>query len=186
MANITTELTTNNNIRITFAGRQGRHLRLTGSWTDWMLNINDFRDLIIPLSDTNVDFVIKELLNKQNYLNFNNTNIGQEYNLNNNRKIVRREISGNFRKKYQTVALFIRNNSGQWHPSTVEISKEEILSLIRAMITLDCPIDYCIVDSLRNMQYLLSILWVKKFNPKLLQGKKKPKADEIFRISLVK
>lgn len=54
------------------------------------------------------------------------------------------------------------------------------------MITLDRPNNYCLVDSLRNMQYLLSILWLKKFNPKLLQGKKRPQADEIFRISLVK
>ncbi len=186
MANITTELTTNNKVKITFAGRQGKHLRLTDSWTDWMLHINDFRDLIIPLSRKDTDFIITELLNNSNKLKFVNTNIGQEYNLNNDKKIVRREISGKFRKKYQTVALFIKNNSQQWPPSPVEINRNEILSLIRAMITLDRPTDYCIVDSLRNLQYLLAILWVKKFNPNLLQGKKKPKADEIFRISLVK
>ncbi len=151
-----------------------------------MLNINDFRDLIIPLPNKDVDYIIRNLLNKQNNLKFKNKKKGQEYNLNNDRKIVRREISGNVRKKYQTVALFIKNNSQQWPPSPVEISQEEILSLIRAMITLDRPIDYCIVDSLRNLQYLLAILWVKKFNPNLLQGKKKPKTDEIFRISLVK
>lgn len=48
------------------------------------------------------------------------------------------------------------------------------------------PANYCIADSLRNLQYLLSILWVKKANPVLLQGRKKPRVSEIFRISLVK
>lgn len=186
MANIITELTTPDTVKISFAGKHGKHLRLTRSWTDWMLNINDFRDLIIPLSDTNVDFIIRELLKNHNNLNFNETDIGQEYNLNNDRNIVRREIPGNVRKKYQTVALFVKNDPKKWPPDPVKINKEEILSLIRAMITLDCPSDYCIVDSLRNMQYLLAILWVKKSNPSLLQGRKKPNANEIFRISLVK
>ena len=54
------------------------------------------------------------------------------------------------------------------------------------MITLDRPDNYYIMDSLRNYQYLLAMLWVKKRNPDLLQGKKRPNANEIFRISLVK
>lgn len=57
---------------------------------------------------------------------------------------------------------------------------------MRAMITLDRPDNYYIMDSLRNYQYLLAMLWVKKRNPDLLQGKKRPNANEIFRISLVK
>lgn len=126
MANITTELTTNNNVKITFAGRQGKHLRLKGSWTDWMLHINDFRDLIIPLSDADVDFIIKELLNNPNNLKFNNINNRQKYILNSEKKIIRRVISGKKRKKYQAVVLFIKNKSRQWPPSPVEISKKEI------------------------------------------------------------
>lgn len=184
MANITTELSDNNTVRITFAGRQARHLRLTDSWTDWMLAMDDFRDLIIPLCREDVDFIITKLLNKSNRLQFVNTAIGQEYNLKNNKKIVRRLGAGNIRKEYQSVALFIQNDI--WPPEPIEINKREILSLIRAMITLDCPSNYCIADSLRNLQYLLSILWVKKANPRLLQGRRKPKANEIFRISLVK
>jgi hypothetical protein len=186
MANITTELSENNSVRITFAGRQARHLRLTDSWTDWMLSMDDFRDLIIPLSRDDVDFVITELLNNSNRLQFVNTAVGQEYNLNNGKKIVRRSGPGNTRSEYQSVALFIKNDTQRWTPDPVEICRDEILSLIRAMITLDCPADYCITDSLRNLQYLLAILWVRKFNPNLLQGRKKPKANEIFRISLVK
>jgi len=186
MANITTELSDNNTVRITFAGRQARHLRLTDSWTDWMLAMDDFRDLIIPLSGVDVNFIITELLNNSNRLQFVNTAIGQEYNLNNDKKIVRRLGAGNTRNEYQSVALFIRNDTQRWTPEPIEIGRDEILYLIRAMITLDCPANYCIADSLRNLQYLLSILWVKKANPRLLQGIRKPKASEIFRISLVK
>ena len=112
--------------------------------------------------------------------------IGQEYNLNDDKKIVRRLGAGRARKQYQGVALFIKNDTRTWPPEQIEIEREEILSLIRAMITLDCPDNYCLRDSLRNLQYLLAILWVKKVNLKLLQGRMKPKADEIFRISLVK
>lgn len=186
MANIITELTNTKKVKITFAGRQARHLRLTGAWTDWMLAMDDFRDLINPLRKEDVDFIITELLNNSNKLLFVRTDIRQEYNLSGDRKIVRRLGAGNTRNQYQSVALFMKNDQKAWPPMPIEIGREEILQLIRAMITLDCPADYCITDSLRNLQYLLAILWVKKTNPKLLQGKKKPKANEIFRISLVK
>jgi len=186
MANITTELSRNGLVRITFAGRQARHLRLTERWTDWMLAMDDFRDLIIPLTRDGTDSIITELLNNSNKLRFVNTDIGQEYNLNNDKKIVWRLGAGNTRKEYQSVAFFIRNEARRWPPEPVEVSRNEILYLIRAMITLDCPANYCITDSLRNLQYLLAILWVKKLNPNLLQGRKRPKANEIFRISLVK
>ena len=186
MANISTELSRNGLIRITFAGRQARHIRLRDGWTDWMLAMDDFRDLIIPLTREDTDLIIAELLNNSNKLRFVNTEIGQEYNLNNGKKIVRRLGAGNTRNEYQSVAFFIENESRRWPPEPLEISRNEILYLIRAMITLDCPSNYCITDSLRNLQYLLAILWVKKSNPNLLQGRKKPKANEIFRISLVK
>ena len=186
MANITTELSENNTTRVTFARRQGKHLRLTDSWTDWMLAMDDFRDLIVPLSKEDVDFIITEVLNNSNSLQFVSTAIGQEYNLDNDKKIVRRLVSGNTRKEYQSVALFIKNDTRTLPPEQIEVERGEILSLIRAMITLDCPVNYYLADSLRNLQYLLAILWVKKKNPKLLQGRKKPKANEIFRISLVK
>ena len=114
MANITTELSRNGLIRITFAGRQARHLRLTDVWTDWMLAMDDFRDLIIPLTREDTDLIIAELLNNSNKLRFVNTDIGQEYNLNNGKKIVRRLGAGNTRNEYQSVAFFIRNDSQRW------------------------------------------------------------------------
>lgn len=186
MANIKTELSEHDTVKITFAGRQGRHLRLTDSWTDWMLNMDDFRDLVNPLTEDLVESLITKLLNKSNKLQFVNTRIGQEHTLTNGKKIVRRLVRGIYRKQYQSVALFIRNDARQWPPEPVYLHAGEILSLVRAMMTLDCPSDHCVRDSLRNMQYLLSILWVKKVNPKLLQGIRRPKANEIFRISLVK
>jgi hypothetical protein len=186
MANIITELSENNKIKIIFSGRQARHLRLTGEWTDWMLAMDDFRDLIIPLCNEDVDFIITQLLNNLNRLRFVRDGIRQEYSLCEDKKIVRRLGPGNVRSQYQSVALFIKNETGVWPPEPIEIGKRELLLLIRAMVTLDCPADYCVTDSLRNLQYLLAILWVKKTNPKLLQGRKKPRANEIFRISLVK
>ena len=186
MANIITELAEHNTVRVIFAGRQARHLRLTDVWTDWMLAMDDFRDLIIPLRREDADIIITKLLNEPNRLQFVNTDIGQEYNLSGDKKIVRRLGPGNTRSLYQSVALFIKNDTRTWPPEQIEIKQEELLLLIRAMITLDSPDDHCITDSLRNLQYLLAILWVKKANPRLLQGRKKPKANEIFRISLVK
>ncbi len=193
MANIITSLLANNNVRIEFSGRQGAHIRLTPkntlpySWTDWMLAIDDFRDLIIPLSIVDSDFLIGELLNTQNKLPFNAINANrQEYILSDDKKIVRRLDAGKVRNKYQTVALFIKNNARRWLPDSLELNRNEILSLLKAMITLDCPANYYLRDSLRNLQYLSALLWVKKENPKLLQGIKKPKANEIFRISLVR
>ncbi len=70
MANITTELSRNNLVTITFAGRQAKHLRLTDGWTDWMLAMDDFRDLIIPLTKEDTDSIITELLNNPNKLRF--------------------------------------------------------------------------------------------------------------------
>jgi len=186
MANIITELSENNKVRIIFSGRQARHLRLTGEWTDWMLAMDDFRDFIIPLRKEDIDFIIGELLHNSNKLQFVQTDIGQEYNLSNSKKIVRRLGAGNTRNQYQSVAFFIRNNRRIWPPEPIEIRTKDILLLMRAMVTLDCPADYCVTDSLRNLQYLLAMLWVKKTNPKLLQGIRKPRANEIFRISLVK
>ena len=151
-----------------------------------MLAMNDFRDLIIPLSEEDIDIVITKLLNQQNRLQFVNTDIGQEYNLSGNKKIVRRLGPENTRSLYQSVALFIKNDAKTWPPEQIEIKQEKILSLMWAMITLYRPEGYCIINSLRNLQYLLAILWVKKNNPKLLQGTKKTSANEIFRISLVK
>jgi len=186
MAKIQVELTTNK-LRITFSsGRQGKHLRLTGNWTDWMLEMDDFRDLIIPLHNQDVDFIITELLNNSNRLNFSRTTLGQELVLDVSKKIVRRVGPGNVRKEYQSVALFIENGDRQFPPPPLEIEIRDLLKLIRAMITLDCPQNYCVRDSLRNLQYLLAILWVRKENPNLLRGESKPKANEIFRISLVK
>ncbi len=154
MANITTELSPDGLVRIVFAGRQAKHLRLTDGWTDWMLAMDDFRDLIIPLTREDTDFIIKELLNNPNRLRFNSATTGQEYNLGNGKKIIRRVGAGNTRNEYQGVALFIENSARRWSPEPVELSKNDILALIRAMITLDCPANYCVTDSLRNPQYL--------------------------------
>lgn len=194
MANIITSLLENNNIKVEFSGRQGNHIRLTqennhaeDSWTDWMMAIDDFRDLIIPLSEENVNHLIRELLCNSNILEFNNVDENtQEHILSDDKKIVKRLVAGRERHEYQTIALFIKNNERIFPPDPIELNVDEILSLLKAMITIDAPADYCIKDSLRNLQFLSAILWVKKENPKLLEGNKKPKANEIFRISLVK
>ena len=186
MATVKTELTNSNKIKITFVGRKSGHIRTINGWLDWMLEMNDFRDLIVPLRKEDVDFIITKLLNDSNKLLFRHTNLGQEYNISEGKKIVRRSGPGRTRLQYQSVALFVENNQNIWPPPPIEIDKEELLQLVRSMITLDCPANYCITDSLRNLQYLVAILWIKEMNPKLLQGEKKPKADEIFRISLVK
>ena len=110
MANIKVELTTTNSLKITFSsGYQAKHLRLSGSWTDWMLEMDDFRDLIIPLHNEDIDFIITELLNNSNKLIFSQTPLGQELNLGAAKKIARRVGPGNMRKEYQSVALFIEN-----------------------------------------------------------------------------
>ncbi len=186
MANLKVELINKNKIKISFAGRQGRHLRLTDKWTDWMLEMDDFRDLIIPFSKEEIGVIITELLNGPNKITFSQTAIGQECNLSNDKKIVRRSGPGAMRKEYQSVALFIKNDTETWPPNPIEIELSDLLQLIRAMITLDRPKERCLIDSMRNMQYLLAILWVKKTNARLLMGLKKPHANEIFRISLVK
>lgn len=180
------KLINRNKIEISFTGRQGRHLRLSGEWTDWMLEMDDFRDLIIPFSKKEIDVLITELLNSPNKIAFSQTAIGQEYNLSGDKKIVRRSGPGAMRKEYQSVALFIKNDAKTWPPHPIEIELSDLLQLIRAMVTLDKPHECCLADSMRNMQYLLAILWVKKTNARLLMGLKKPKANEIFRISLVK
>lgn len=186
MANITVELTSGNKLRISFAGRQAQHLRLSGKWTDWMLAMDDFRDLLIPIRNGDIDMIITALLNGCNKISFSHTSIGQEYRLSDDKKIVRRAGPGATRAEYQSVALFIKNDAKIWPPQPVEIEIQDLMQLLRAMITLDRPRNHCVKDSMRNMQYLLAILWVKKMNPRLLQGSKKPKANEIFRISLVK
>lgn len=186
MANITVELTARNKLRISFAGRQAQHLRLSGEWTDWMLAMDDFRDLIIPVRNVDIDMIITTLLNERNIISFSQTGIGQEYKLSDDKKIVRRAGPGATRAEYQSVALFIKNDGKIWPPQPIEIEVQDLLQLLRAMITLDRPRNHCVRDSMRNLQYLLAILWVKKTNPRLLQGAKKPKANEIFRISLVK
>jgi hypothetical protein len=194
MANIITTLSQNNNVQIEFHGRQGKHVRLTpndqnlkNKWTDWMLEINDFRDLIIPLQLNDVEYLIEKLLRGPNIITFSNINLNrQEYILSNDKKIVRRLDAGNVRNEYQTVALFVENNEGIWPPPSFELNRDEILALLRAMITLDSPNNYRVRDSLRNLQFLSAILWVKKENPDLLRGNKKPTANEIFRISLIK
>jgi hypothetical protein len=185
MANIITELTNNNSISVTFLGRQGAHVRSIDGWIDWMLQMDDFRDLIIPLSNLDVDFIITELLNRRNRLTFSNTELGQEFIISNAKKIVRRAAPGRDRDEYQSVAIFLRNADNRWPPEPFEITRRDILLLIRAMITLNRPANYHIIDSIRNYQYLLAIMWIKKKNPRLLNGQKKPNAREIFRTSLI-
>ena len=186
MANITVELRSRNKLRISFAGRQAQHLRLSGDWTDWMLAMDDFRDLLIPVRNDDIDLIVTALLNDCNIISFSHTSVGQEYRLSDDKKIVRRAGPGATRAEYQSVALFIKNDARIWPPQPIEIGLQDLIQLLRAMITLDRPRNHCVKDSLRNMQYLSAILWVKKTNPRLLQGMKKPKANEIFRISLVK
>ena len=126
MARIATELLGNGNVQITFTGKQGAHVRLADNWTDWMLQMNDFRDFIIPLSREVVDSIVINILNDANTLQFENTAIGQEYNLGNNKKIVKRVGPGNQRNEYQSIALFIKNDARVWPPAQVEINQNDI------------------------------------------------------------
>jgi len=73
-----------------------------------MLEMDDFRDLISPLSSKVVDSLIEELLNNENKLPFVRRSRHQEYKLDKDKKIVRRLVSGRQRKEYQSVALFIK------------------------------------------------------------------------------
>jgi hypothetical protein len=55
---------------------------------------------------------------------------------------------------------------------------------MNSLITLDKPKEHCIKDSIRNYQYLLSMLWMKKTDEKLLRGQKKLSARNIFRLGI--
>ena len=184
MANITVVSADRDILEISFASRQGQHVRVNDNWTDWMLQMNDFRDLITPLNSADVDRIIQELLNNTTRLTFSRTTMGEEFSLSRGMKIVRRLGHGAQRHEYQSAALFVPNPRNIMPPPLIELQKQELLQLIKAMITLDAPSDYFIKDSLRNLQYLLAILWLKKTNPALLSGTKKLNAKEIFRVSL--
>jgi hypothetical protein len=184
MANIKTELSGKNNIKVTFKSKRTKHLRQAKGWLDWMLKINDFRDMIIPLSQKDIDYIITKLLNGHNKMSFICNGNKQEYKISRYKKIVRRLDAGYERHEYLSVALFVKVSKIKWPPAPVEIKRNEIIMLMKAMITLDRPVNHYITDSVRNYQYLLAVLWLKKKNPYLLKGEKKPSEKEIFRISL--
>lgn len=45
-----------------------------------------------------------------------------------NKKIVRRVGAGNTRNEYQSVALFVQNESQRWPPVPIELKKDESIS----------------------------------------------------------
>ncbi len=179
--NKTIELTANDKIKITLTGRQSKHLRINNSWTDWMLSMNDFRDMIKTIDTTHADRLFRSLINGKAYFK-NKNKVWQEYSLSKGKKIVRRIGKGRLRSEYQSIALFVANSQNLWPPQPFEITISDLSKLMISMITIDRPKEYCIKDSLRNFQYLLSILWMKKVDEKLLQ--KNLEAKHIFRLGI--
>lgn len=174
----------NNELKIEVEGRPRQSLRVIDGWTDWMLTMDDIRDMIIAINSSMVDQLFKSLTVDFKEIHFSKVKNVEKCILSNEKRIVRRSGPGLQRKIYQTVAIFIKNESNQWPPPPIKISLEELSKILIAFVTLDEPKEYCIKDSLRNYQYLLSILWMKKTDEKLLKGQRKLSAKDIFRLGI--
>lgn len=170
-------------LKVEFTGNR-QSVRIKNGWTDWMIRMDDIRDMIIAIDNSMVDRLFKLLTDKFKKINFIETGNKEEAILPTGKKIIRRVNPGLRRKEYQTIALFIRNKSNKCPPSPIEISLEELAKLMIAFVTVDKPPQYCVKDSLRNYQYLLSILWMKKTDEKLLKGEKKLSSQNIFRLGI--
>lgn len=173
-----------NVLKIEIKGKSRRSLRVKEGWTDWMIKMDDIRDMLIAIDKSMVDKLFKSLTINFKKLKFSKIRNREECLLSNEKKIVRRTGPGKQRKEYQTIALFVRNEQGESPPPPIKILLRELSKIMIAFVTLDQPKEYCIKDSLRNYQYLLSILWMKKTNEKLLKGEKKLKAKDIFRLGI--
>ncbi len=174
----------NDELKIEIKGKPPQSLRVIKGWTDWMIKMADIRDIIIAIDDSMVDELFKSLTLNFRKIDFSKTGNIEEYSLSKEKKIVRRVGRGKQRKEYQTIAIFIKNEDNQWPPPPIKISAEELSKIMTAFVTLNKPKEYCIKDSLRNYQYLLSILWMKKTDAKMLKGQRKLSARDIFRLGI--
>lgn len=174
----------NNKLKILVKGKPRQSLRVLEGWTDWMITMDDIRDMVIALDNSMVDQLFKSMTLNFKKINFYESGNTQECQLSNKSKIVRRVGPGLQRKEYQTIAIFIKNKDNRWPPPPIKIGLQELSKIMIAFVTLDKPREYCIKDSLRNYQYLLSILWMKKTDEKLLRGQKKLSARDIFRLGI--
>jgi len=172
-------------LEITFGGaRPKKSVRVGNGWTDWMIDMDDIRDMVIAINNRMVDELFKSLTISYKKIRFDSNENEEESVLSENKKIVRRAGPGLQRKEYQTVSIFIKNSKNEWPPPPFTITLKDLSKIMNALITLDKPEEHCVKDSLRNYQYLLSMLWMKKTDEKLLKGQRKLSARNIFRLGI--
>ena len=106
----------NDKLEIKVSKRIPKSLRIKNGWTDWMLSMNDIRDMVIAIDTSTVDTLFKLLTINFKKINFSNMGTMEEYLLSDEKKIVRRTAPGLQRKEYQTIAIFIKNI--RFHPDT--------------------------------------------------------------------
>jgi hypothetical protein len=173
-------------IEITFKGtRPKKSVRVRNGWTDWMIDMNDIRDMVIAIDNSMMDKLFKSLTIGYKKISFVAiSKREEEAAFSEDKKIVRRNRPGLRRKEYQTVSIFIKNLKNAWPPPPFTITLSELSKIMNALVTLDKPEKHCVKDSLRNYQYLLSMLWMKKTDEKLLKGQRKLSARNIFRLGI--
>jgi len=174
-------------LEIILGGARPNTVRIENGWTDWMIKMNDIRDMVIEIDNSMVDKLFRSLTIDYKRVRFtpSSKNKNEELsNLSGNNKIVRRTGPGKVREEYQTVSIFTRNAENKWPPPPFTITLKDLQKIMNAFITLDKPEQHCVKDSLRNYQFLLSILWMKKTDEKLLRGQRKLSARNIFRLGI--
>ncbi len=143
----------NSGLKIIIKGKTRQSFKVINGWTDWMITMDDIRDLVVALDKLAVDKLFKSLTVNFKKLKFSKKGKTQECLLSDGKKIVRRTGPGLQRKEYQTIAIFIKNESNRWPPIPIKISLKELSKILIAFVSLDEPKEYCIKDSLRNLQY---------------------------------
>jgi hypothetical protein len=172
-------------LEIILGGRPKKSVRTGNGWTDWMIDMGDIRDMVIEIDNRMADELFKSLTTGYKRINYVSISKNEEeFSLSKSIKIVRRTGPGLRRKEYQTVSIFIKNLKNEWPPSPFTITLKDLSRIMNALITLDKPEEHCMKDSLRNYQYLLSMLWMKKTDAKLLKGQRKLSARNIFRLGI--
>jgi hypothetical protein len=173
-------------LEIVFRGtRPKKSIRFEKGWTDWMIDMDDIRDMVIAIDNSMMDKLFKSLTTDYKRISFDAIQENEEESsLSKVKKIVRRTRPGLQRKEYQTVSIFIKNSKNEWPPPPFTITLRDLSKIMNALITLDKPEEHCVKDSLRNYQYLLSMLWMKKTDEKLLRGQRILSARNIFRLGI--
>jgi hypothetical protein len=172
-------------LEITFKGTCPKTVRIGNGWTDWMIKMVDIRDMVIAIDNRMLDELFRSLTTGYKGMRFVAVSQNEEeISLFKGKKIVRRTGPGRQRKEYQTVSIFIENSNNEWPPPPFTITLKDLSIIMNAFITLDKPEKHCVKDSLRNYQYLLSMLWMKKTDEKLLKGQRKLSAENIFRLGI--